>query len=125
MNEYRHFLKDLSFLLHQKSFTPGRYSSWLKLVVDPSIYILFNYRISHLLSNHKLLIVGKLFWAFNYFFFKVDIDPRAQLGGGCIFVHPMGIVVGANVRTVGYIKIYQGVTVGGAFDQPHMRMELS
>ncbi|WP_430818019.1 serine O-acetyltransferase [Carboxylicivirga marina] len=88
----------------------------MKMLFDPTLCICLNYRISQFWSRHKMLFISKFFWALNFFVFHVDLDPRSDLAGGCLFIHPIGIVVGANVRSKGYLKIYQGATLGGSFD---------
>jgi serine O-acetyltransferase len=115
-NLYPNFYKDVQFLKSQKLLTPGRLPWFFKALLDPSLYICINYRIAHALVKFKLLFLSKLFWFFNYIFFHVDVDPRCELAGGCMFVHPIGIVVGAHVKSKGYLKLYQGVTLGGSFD---------
>lgn len=60
-------------------------------------------------------IFGKFFWFINYICFSVDIDIRADIDGGCILLHPIGIVIGDKVKIGRYVKIYQNVTIGGNF----------
>lgn len=57
---------------------------------------------------------ARLIAAFNHFLSGCDIDPRAKIGGGCRIVHPVGIVIGDNVRIGKRCWILQNVTLGSA-----------
>ena len=45
--------------------------------------------------------------------YNVDIDFHANIGGGFVIVHGLGIVIGAGVIIGENCKVYQGVTIGG------------
>ena len=45
--------------------------------------------------------------------YSIDIDYRADLAGGLVLCHGIGVVIGCYVKTEGPVKIYQGVTLGG------------
>lgn len=49
----------------------------------------------------------------NRLLFHCDIDYRADLAGGFMIVHGLGIVIGSGVKSNGRLKVYQGVTLGG------------
>ena len=87
--------------------------SLLKTLLNYNFYIVLIFRLSHFFSSIKLQILARLFWLINRLIFTVDIDPRANLGGGLLLVHGMCIVIGEKVKIIGPVKIYQGVTIGG------------
>jgi len=60
-----------------------------------------------------LIPVAKLIWYMNRLLFHCDIDYRADLAGGFMIVHGLGIVIGSGVKSNGRLKVYQGVTLGG------------
>lgn len=43
----------------------------------------------------------------------MDIDYRADLAAGFCLVHGLGVVIGKNVKSLGPVTVYQGVTLGG------------
>ena len=88
-------------------------AAYVKVLLDVNFWIISIYRLSHLFVKLRLYPISKLFWLFNRIVFTVDIDPRADLAGGLVLVHGMGIVIGHEVITKGKLKIYQGVTLGG------------
>lgn len=45
--------------------------------------------------------------------FHVDIDYRANLAGGFVLVHGLGVVIGRGVKSEGKLTVYHGVTIGG------------
>ena len=61
----------------------------------------------------KLRPIAKIVWYINRLFFHVDIDYRADIGGGFVLVHGLGVVIGRGVTAGTGLKIYQGVTLGG------------
>ncbi|MDB4925324.1 hypothetical protein [Mucilaginibacter sp.] len=78
------------------------------------------FRISHFFYEIKLLPVAKIFWGINRFVYAIDIDPGAQLNGGFVLIHGIGIVIGRYVISEGLFKIYQGATLGGNNDKESM-----
>jgi serine O-acetyltransferase len=83
------------------------------LVFDPGFHCVFNYRIANLFYKLKLSPISKVIWYMNRLFYSVDIDYRANLAGGFVVIHGIGLVVGAFVTTKGKTTVYQGVTLGG------------
>ncbi len=72
-----------------------------------------NYRIAHFFGKIKLVPVCKLIMAWNRVVHSVDVDYRADLAGGFVLVHGIGVVIGKDVKTLGRARIYQHVTLGG------------
>lgn len=90
-----------------------RSKSYIKPLFNPCFYININFRISNIFFRLKLLIIAKFFWLINRILFAVDIDPGANLSGGFLIIHGVGIVIGRYVETKGSVIIYQGATLGG------------
>lgn len=94
----------------------------MKFIVKAVWIILFNpcfhsvclYRLSRMLYKIYLIPFAKIIWYINRLLYHVDIEYRADLAGGLNIVHGLGIVIGKNVVTKGKVRIYQGVTLGGA-----------
>ncbi|BDD05963.1 serine O-acetyltransferase [Aureibacter tunicatorum] len=87
----------------------------LVVLLDVNFWIVIIFRISSFFSTIKMYPLAKVFWLINRVLFSVDIDPRARLAGGLSLVHGIGIVIGHEVRSLGRLKIYQGVTLGGNY----------
>lgn len=87
---------------------------WGRKLLNISFWIILNYRISNFFYYKKLFIISKFFWLFNRIVFTVDIDPGAKLAGGLRLVHPMCIVVGREVNSLGRLTLYQSTTLGGS-----------
>lgn len=91
----------------------NRSSFFLKPFLNINFYINIFYRVSHIFYKFKLFPLAKLFWLFNRIVFSVDIDPGAKLSGGLEIVHGIGLVIGRYVESLGPLKVYHGVTLGG------------
>lgn len=89
-------------------------NSYAAVLLNPCYYTVLLYRISNRLYRWKLNILAKLVWLINRILFSVDIDYRAQIGKDFMIIHGIGIVIGCDVRIGDNVKIYQGVTIGGA-----------
>lgn len=75
------------------------------------------FRISHFFYRIKLLPLAKILWGVNRFIYAIDIDPGAELNGGFVIIHGIGVVIGRYVISEGLFKIYQGATLGGNNDK--------
>ncbi len=85
----------------------------LTIFLDMKFHAVVNYRIAHALSRVKLVPICKLIMNWNRIVHSVEIDYRADLAGGFHLIHGLGVVIGKDVRTLGPVKIYQNVTLGG------------
>ena len=81
--------------------------------INLDFYITLNYRIGHFFYNIKLYPISKIFWLINRILFSVDINMKADIGGGFVIHHGIGIIIGAKVKALGPLTIYQQVTLGG------------
>ena len=87
--------------------------SMIKPLLKLHLLCIFFFRVSHFLYKIKLIPLSRLFWFINRVLFSIDIDPRAQLNGGVVILHGIGVVIGRYVKAEGDFKIYQGATLGG------------
>ena len=84
------------------------------VISNPCFHAVLLFRLSNILYKIKLIPLAKLVWYINRVLFSVDIDYRADLAGGFRLVHGVGVVIGKNVKSVGKLTVYQGVTIGGS-----------
>lgn len=85
----------------------------ITLFFNPCFHSVCLYRFSSLLHKCHLDLLSKVVWALNRFLYHVDIDYRANLGGGFVLIHGLGTVIGHEVVSEGRLIVYQGVTIGG------------
>lgn len=83
------------------------------LVLNPCFHCVLLFRLASFLYKIHLGIVSKIIWYFNRIIYNVDIDYRANLAGGFVLVHGLGVVIGKSVTSKGRLMVYQGVTIGG------------
>jgi serine O-acetyltransferase len=102
-------------LKEKKKISSSLFVAYLKVLLDLNTWIVIIYRISSIFIKLKLYPLAKIFWLINRILFTVDIDPRAELAGGLVIIHGMCIVVGHEVKSIGPLTIYQGVTIGGNY----------
>ncbi len=88
--------------------------SYLAVFLNPCFAAVILYRISNFMYKRHLNILAKIVWLINRILFSVDIDYRAQIGKNFMLIHGIGVVIGKNVVIEDNVKIYQGVTLGGA-----------
>jgi len=91
------------------------------LLKSPGVRCTVVYRVSHTLRA-TIPIIGVIASKFLFWFMRhwygCAISGTARVGGGLVLPHPMGIVIGADVRIGERAWIFQNVTVGGA---PHKK----
>lgn len=96
-----------------------QYSNGSKIKALKTIFLNYNfhcvllYRFSHFLYKIHLTFLSEVIKFMLRIIYSVDIDYRADMAGGFVLVHGIGVVIGAAVKTLGPVKIYQGVTLGG------------
>lgn len=84
------------------------------IIANPCFHCVAIFRLSNLFYKLHLSPVSKLLWYINRLLFYVDIDYRADLAGGLVLIHGLGVVIGSGVRSEGRLTVYQGVTIGGS-----------
>lgn len=85
----------------------------ITVFTNPNFHSVCLFRISNFLYRNHLSFISKIIWYINRIVFSIDIDYRANLAGGFVIKHGIGIVIGKDVKSLGKLTIYQGVTIGG------------
>ena len=83
------------------------------ILLYPGFHILVYHRIAHWLYEHGHFFLAR--WVSQHGRHKtgIEIHPGAKIGK-CLFIdHGMGIVFGETTEIGEWVKIYQGVTLGG------------
>ena len=96
--------------------TSGRLR-FISAVIEHLIYMdgyraLFFYRLQHsspIKKNRPLRVLIRLL---NAFLNRIELDPRAQIGAGCMIPHGQCIIIGSSCILGKNVTIYQGVTIG-------------
>ena len=100
-------------LLYKDYCEYGKYSRFgIITLLNINFHININFRLSHLFYKIKLYPLAKIFWLFNRILFSVDIEPGANLAGGFVIIHGIGLVIGKYVESLGPLKVYHGATIG-------------
>lgn len=108
------FIEDLRVKVEiKKGMRSVTLVAYIATILDSNVWIVAIFRLSSFFSKIRFYPLAKIFWLINRILFSVDIDPRADLAGGLILIHGIGIVIGHEVKSLGELKIYQGVTIGG------------
>jgi len=88
------------------------------LLFDSGFQALIAHRMAHALVRHGIPVLPAICrrWAIGAC--GIDILPRADLGGGCIIAHGIGLVVGGRTVIGEDCTLLHGVTLGEArFDE--------
>jgi len=97
-----------------KAYSKGKILQTITtLLFNPCFHSVLLFRISSFFYKIHLDILAKIIWYINRVIYNVDIDFHANIGGGFVIVHGLGIVIGAGVIIGENCKVYQGVTIGG------------
>lgn len=98
-----------------KMYANGSFKKTIATILfNPCFHSIVLYRMAHCFYRIHLSIIAKVIWYFNRVVFNVDIDYRAHIAGGFKLVHGLGTVIGKDVKTLGRVTVYQGVTLGGS-----------
>jgi serine O-acetyltransferase len=88
------------------------------LLLDAGFQAMVLYRTAHTLRRWRVPVIPAVCRRLSVALCGVDILPRARIGGGCVLVHALGIVVGGNSEIGEDCVLLQGVTLGEArFDE--------
>lgn len=82
----------------------------LPIVSDKKIYPII--RLMQITYRYKLYPLMLLFRYIIFEQFNCIISQKAQIGKQLKFPHPLGIVIGENVKIGSQVTIYQNVTLG-------------
>jgi len=88
------------------------------LLFDSGFQALIAHRLAHALVRHGIPVLPAVCRRWAIAACGVDILPRADLGGGCIIAHGIGLVVGGRTVAGEDCTFLHGVTLGEArFDE--------
>lgn len=88
------------------------------LLFDSGFQALVAHRLAHGLIRHGVPVLPAVCRRWAVAACGVDILPRADLGGGCIIAHGIGLVVGGRTVIGEDCTLLHGVTLGEArFDE--------
>jgi serine O-acetyltransferase len=107
---FRNIAGDIAFD-RQMNRRSRSWKDYVRPFFIPQLSCLIIYRLSHLLYLCKIPAVPKLLRSLNIVLYGVDIQPEADIEGGCFIGHTVGIVIGKNVHIEEDCVIFQGVTI--------------
>jgi serine O-acetyltransferase len=88
------------------------------VLLDSGFQALAAYRLGHTLLSWRVPLLPAVCRRWTIGACGVDILPRAEIGGGCIIAHGVGLVVGGYTVIGEDCTLLQGVTLGEArFDE--------
>ncbi|GHV85889.1 serine acetyltransferase [Spirochaetia bacterium] len=79
----------------------------------PGIYAITVYRLAHILYKAEVPLIPRIMTEYAHNSTGIDIHPGASIGHHFFIDHGTGIVIGETTIIGNYVKIYQGVTLGG------------
>jgi serine O-acetyltransferase len=79
----------------------------------PGIYAITVYRLAHVLYELDVPLVPRIMTEHAHNITGIDIHPGAAIGHHFFIDHGTGIVIGETTIIGNFVKIYQGVTLGG------------
>jgi serine O-acetyltransferase len=79
----------------------------------PGIYAIMVYRLAHILYELEVPLIPRIMTEYAHNLTGIDIHPGAVIGHHFFIDHGTGIVIGETTVIGNYVKIYQGVTLGG------------
>ena len=83
------------------------------LATWPGVQALLAHRLAHALWGRGVPLLPRLIAAVARSLTGVEIHPAAEIGGGLLIDHGMGVVIGETAQIGDDVTIYQGVTLGG------------
>ncbi len=79
----------------------------------PGLYAITVYRLAHVLYELGVPMLPRIMTEYAHGITGIDIHPGASIGNYFFIDHGTGIVIGETTVIGEYVKIYQGVTLGG------------
>ena len=79
----------------------------------PGLFAITVYRLAHVLYELKVPMLPRIMTEHAHSTTGIDIHPGATVGHHFFIDHGTGIVIGETTVIGDYVKIYQGVTLGG------------
>ncbi len=106
----RSISRDFEFL---RGDSRGIKSYIITIFFNPKFQILFNYRLSVYLEQSPFGFFNIITKYINLIVFSSEISPNAIIGENIKIPHPIGLVIGHDVKIGDNVTIYQNVTIGG------------
>jgi len=92
---------------------PAARSTHEIILAYPGIYAISVFRMAHELHVRGVPLIPRIMTEHAHSLTGIDIHPGATIGHHFCIDHGTGIVIGETTRIGNYVKIYQGVTLGG------------
>ncbi len=92
---------------------PAATSELEVILAYPGFYAIAAYRIAHALYRLKVPLIPRLITEFAHSKTGIDIHPGAKIGDAFFIDHGTGVVIGETTVIGNYVRLYQGVTLGG------------
>jgi serine O-acetyltransferase len=92
---------------------PAAYSLDEIISSYPGIYAITVYRLAHVLYELAVPLIPRIMTEHAHSLTGTDIHPGAVIGHHFFIDHGTGVVIGETTVIGNYVKIYQGVTLGG------------
>lgn len=88
-------------------------NSNIEVLLYPSFWALFWYRITHYLYTHKHYFLARYFSERAKRKTGIEIHPGAQIGHSLFIDHGIGVVIGETAIIGDNVTLFHGVTLGG------------
>ncbi|MCL2003656.1 MAG: serine acetyltransferase [Oscillospiraceae bacterium] len=79
----------------------------------PGVYAVSVYRLAHELHKLSVPLIPRMMTEHAHSVTGIDIHPGADIGSHFFIDHGTGVVIGETTQIGAYVKLYQGVTLGG------------
>ncbi len=83
------------------------------ILAYPGFQAIACYRIAHYLHKQQVSLLPRLITEYAHSDTGIDIHPGAKIGEHFCIDHGTGIVIGETTIIGAWVKLYQGVTLGG------------
>ncbi|HEY5327443.1 MAG TPA: serine acetyltransferase [Mucilaginibacter sp.] len=107
MNWFKNINEDLN--------VAKRFSLVNKFVIfffNRGFHALLNYRIANKLYKCKIPVLPLILTRIIQIIYAIDIDYKADLNGGIVIVHGVGLVIGYGSRIKSNVILFHEVTIG-------------
>ncbi len=82
------------------------------IIFNRGFHALLFYRIAHKLYKWKIPLLPLIFTRIIQIAYAIDIDYKANLDGGIVIVHGVGLVIGCGAQVSSNVVLFHGVTLG-------------
>src|SRR5690606_29345748 len=107
---YRKMNTDISAILNGD---PAAKNEFEIIRTYPGFLAISFYRVAHALFKLEVPLIPRLLTELAHSKTGIDIHPGAMIGEYLYIDHGTGIVIGETTIIGDYVKMYQGVTLGG------------